>query len=68
LLADPACHVLRTIMERNGGTLIVHDCAGTQGTSGAPLLVRHAGVWAVLGINVAAGRDANLAVGLSALR
>jgi protease YdgD len=67
LLADLACHVLRTIMERNGGTLIVHDCAGTHGTSGAPLLVRHAGGWAVLGINVAAGRHANLAVGLSVL-
>ena len=68
LLADPACHVLRTIMEPNGGTLIVHDCAGTRGTSGAPLLVQQSGGWAVFGINVAAGRDANLAVGLSALR
>jgi protease YdgD len=59
LLADRSCHVIRAI---GGGSLIAHDCAGTHGTSGAPLLVREEEGWAVLGINIAAGKQMNLAL------
>lgn len=62
LLADPACHVIRVVETAGGGGLIAHDCAATRGTSGAPLLVRQSGGWAVLGINIAAGNEANLAL------
>jgi protease YdgD len=45
ILADSGCRLLDT---RAG--LLLHDCAGTRGASGAPLLVRHGGGWAVAGI------------------
>jgi protease YdgD len=61
-MADPACHVRRVAHAAGGGRLLVHDCAGTRGTSGGPLLARHGDGWMVVGINIAAGRDANLAV------
>lgn len=64
LLADPSCHVTRIL---GGGALIAHDCAATHGTSGAPLLVRQNGGWAVLGINIAAGKETNLALSIAAI-
>jgi protease YdgD len=57
LMADTACHVLQA-----GGPFVTHDCAGTRGTSGGPVMVRQGGGWAVLGINIAAGNAANLAL------
>ncbi len=46
MLADLAC---RVVGETAG--LLFHDCAGTRGVSGAPLLARAAdGRWAVIGI------------------
>jgi protease YdgD len=57
LMADTACHVLQA-----GGPFVTHDCAGTRGTSGGPLLARQREGWTVLGINIAAGSDANLAL------
>lgn len=66
LLDDPACHVIRTI-GTPGGRLIAHDCAATRGTSGAPLLVRGDRGWAVLGINLAAGKEMNLALSASSI-
>lgn len=48
--ADTACHVLA-----DSGVLLRHDCEGTHGTSGAPLLVRGAdGGWRIAGLQVAA--------------
>jgi V8-like Glu-specific endopeptidase len=44
---------------------LTHDCAATHGTSGAPVLARQAGRWVVVGINIAAGRNANLALAAS---
>jgi protease YdgD len=67
LIADPSCHVIRAFGSPDGGRLIVHDCAATRGTSGAPLLVREESGWAVLGINIAAGRESNLALAVSAM-
>jgi protease YdgD len=67
LIADLSCHVIRAFGSPDGGRLIVHDCAATRGTSGAPLLVRQESGWAVLGINIAAGRENNLALAVSAM-
>ena len=52
-----------------GGELLLHDCAGTRGTSGAALLAEQNGNWEVVGIAVAAGTQEerhNLAVPSSA--
>ena len=57
LMAETSCHVRQA-----DGAFVAHDCAGTRGTSGGPLLVRQGDGWAVLGINIGAGTDANLAL------
>jgi protease YdgD len=62
LMADLACHVRRVAPLPGGAAFLLDDCAGTRGTSGAPLLVRQGQGWAVLGIAIAAGRQANLAL------
>ena len=62
LMADFACRVLRVAMAPGDATFVAHDCEGTRGTSGAPLLTRRGRGWAVVAINIAAGRDANLAL------
>jgi len=61
LMADLGCHVLRIVGLPGGARFLAHDCAATRGTSGAPLLVRQDSGWAVIAINVAAGRAENLA-------
>ena len=68
LMADPACQVVRVMRAPDGATLIAHDCQATRGTSGAPLLVRQGDSWAVLGINIAAGRGLNLALGIRGMK
>lgn len=52
LLADTACRVLDA---REG--VLLHDCAATRGSSGAPLLVRAGQGWAIAGIASRAARD-----------
>jgi protease YdgD len=46
----------------DGAQLIAHDCSATRGTSGGPLVTREGDGWALVGINIAAGRNANLAL------
>ena len=65
LVADTDCHVIGMARSADGGAFFTHDCAATHGTSGAPLLTRRDDGWAVVGINIAAGRDANLALMVS---
>ena len=61
LMADSACHVLR-VAALPGGAFVTHDCAGTRGTSGGPLLARQGEGWAVIGIAIAAGPGENVAL------
>ena len=61
LMADPSCHI-GIVTPRAGGTLLLHDCSATRGTSGGPLLTREGGGWAVVGINIGAGDLANVAL------
>jgi len=49
LMADPHCHI-GIVTPQVGGTLLLHDCSATRGTSGGPLLARGDGGWAVIGI------------------
>ena len=62
LMADLDCRILGATSGAGGSPFIAHNCEGTRGTSGGPLLVEQDGGWAVAGINVAAGRGVNLAL------
>lgn len=66
LIGDVDCRVLHAAGNPGAARFIVHDCAGTRGTSGGPLLTRQSGRWAVAAINIAAGRESNLALSLPA--
>jgi protease YdgD len=51
LLADTDCRVLGLRAEASGQPMLMHDCAGTRGASGAPLLARGPdGRWVVAGV------------------
>jgi protease YdgD len=51
LLADTGCRVVGLRRGAQDLPLIAHGCAGTRGTSGAPLLARAAdGAWEVVGV------------------
>lgn len=65
LLADVGCRFLG--MARG---MIVHDCAGTRGASGAPLLAMIGDAWQVVGIANRVRRDVAIgeAVGLHGVR
>ncbi|MFL1462730.1 trypsin-like serine peptidase [Roseococcus sp. DSY-14] len=52
LLADTGC---RIIGAANGA--VTHDCAGTRGASGAPLLAEIGGRWQVMGVASRVRRD-----------
>lgn len=67
LLADTACRVLGLRREPNRPPELLHDCAGTRGSSGAPLLARNAaGTWGVVGVNAAVALDVTLGVAVPA--
>ena len=65
LLADTGCRLLDA---RDG--ILLHDCAGTRGASGAPLLVRTANGWAIVGVmsRMAPGVSLGQAVSVERLR
>lgn len=54
LTADTECRIVGRLLDPSGRTLLRHDCTGTRGVSGAPLLVEKAGRWFVAAIDVAA--------------
>ena len=62
LTADPQCHVIGIASDGRGRPLLLHDCASMHGISGAPLLVREGAGWAIVGINVARSRSANIGI------
>jgi protease YdgD len=62
LVADTDCRVIAAVRSPDSGPFFTHDCAATHGTSGAPVLAQQAGRWIIVGINIAAGRNANLAL------
>ena len=68
--ADLHCSVTRPALDRERHLLIEHDCSGTRGTSGAPLLTLEKAGWAALGIQVAAapGQSIGVAVGAGEIR
>ena len=69
LSADLHCRVTGSGVDPQARPLLLHDCAGTRGTSGGPILVRSGDAWAVAGIQVAGfdGGSGGVAVPASAL-
>ena len=68
-VAGPACRITGLQTDATGNVVIAHDCAGTRGTSGAPLLAQDAdGVWQAVGVQIEArvGTVGGLAAALSA--
>lgn len=68
LFADLDCRLVSRGTDLAGRALVGHSCAGTRGTSGAPLLSHRGGAWRVVGIQVAgsAGRSEGFAIPSSA--
>lgn len=69
--ADPACRLDSRTRDGGGRMLMMHDCAATSGSSGAPLLGRGPdGQWHAVGVQVAgrAGSLGGLAVPAAAVR
>lgn len=68
LIADTDCRLTGIAAVGDGGRLLRHDCAGTRGTSGGPLLTRGPAGWEVVGLSVAVGPTGSLAVPAAAVR
>lgn len=66
LLADRACRVVTVSTFGPQGILVGHNCAGTVGSSGAPILVPAAGGYAVAGVQVKAALGQPLGVAVPA--
>jgi hypothetical protein len=54
LMADTKCRIVGRFVDATGRQLLRHNCAGTGGVSGAPLLISKADKWYVAGIDVTA--------------
>ncbi|HET8727367.1 MAG TPA: trypsin-like serine protease, partial [Alphaproteobacteria bacterium] len=49
----------------DGGALLLHTCDATRGDSGSPMLAREADGYAVIGIDVGAGRSGGDTIGIA---
>jgi protease YdgD len=54
LMADTDCRIVGRVTDSAGRLLLRHNCTGTRGVSGAPLLIEKDGKWYTAGIDVAA--------------
>jgi protease YdgD len=70
LMADTECRIVARATDATGRVLLRHNCTGTKGDSGAPLLIEKGGKWYTAGINVAAelGVAGGLAINLDEAR
>jgi protease YdgD len=57
LSVDRDCHVVRFRFDHDGMPLVEHDCSGTHGVSGAPLLLHNDAGWGIVGVDVAAEQN-----------
>jgi protease YdgD len=53
-VGSTVCQILGSATDGDGRPLIRHNCTGTGGVSGAPLLIEQNGKWLVAGIDVVA--------------
>lgn len=54
LMADSACRIVGRTSDASGRLLMRHNCTGSGGASGAPLLFEKGGKWYAAGVDVAA--------------
>ena len=54
LMADTECRIVGRAIDADGRLLLRHNCTGTRGDSGAPLLIEKGGEWSTAGVDVAA--------------
>ncbi len=59
LLADTGCRIIG-VQQAESLPMLVHDCAGTRGSSGAPVMVQQGSGWAVAGVASRTSRDVAL--------
>jgi protease YdgD len=52
LTADTTCRIIGWSVDLAGRRLLRHNCAGTHGVSGAPVLVQDHGVWRIAGVDI----------------
>jgi len=52
LMADTECQIVGRAIDPDGLPLLQHNCTGTRGVSGAPLLIEQNGKWLVTGVDV----------------
>lgn len=58
LSVDPGCHAVGVTAGVDGLAMLLHDCAGTRGTSGGPVLAEAPeGGWRLVGLAVGARAD-----------
>lgn len=67
--ADLHCALAGLGRDGAGRTVFLHNCSGTRGTSGAPVIVRDGDGWAAIGVQVAAvaGESRGIAVPVAAI-
>ena len=54
-VAGPDCRITALLRDASGRAVIAHDCAGTSGTSGAPVVTSAPdGIWRVVGVQIEA--------------
>ena len=58
LVVDPGCRALGMVSDGAGAPLLRHDCSGTRGSSGGPVLVMTGEGWRLAGVQVGAGLGA----------
>ncbi|MBC4016755.1 trypsin-like serine peptidase [Siccirubricoccus deserti] len=68
LMADTGCRVIGAVPAGAGRSMLLHDCAGTRGVSGAPLLAQGpAGQWFVAGVASRANAQAAMGAAVPAM-
>jgi hypothetical protein len=51
-MADTDCRVVGQVTDSAGRLLLWHNCTGTRGVSGAPLLIEKDGKWYTRGLTL----------------
>jgi protease YdgD len=64
LMADTECQIVGRAIDPDGLPLFQHNCTGTRGVSGAPLLIEQSGKWFVTGVDVLAQYGAAVGYGV----
>ena len=47
LMADTQCRIVGRLVDAGGRLLLRHNCTGTRGVSGVPLLIEKGGKWSL---------------------